>query len=78
MLQDTLKVLNESDFSLDNLTKQLNDLLSKSGQKPAVYFSLIRIATSWTEASPNLAATLNVLGKERSINRIQKAIEILK
>lgn len=62
--------LAESDFSLDDLTNRLNDLLEQTDQKPAVLFSLIRIATTQAPASPGLADTMNVLGKEVSLRRI--------
>jgi glutamyl-tRNA synthetase len=69
--------LSESDFSLDNLTKRLNDLLEKTGQKPGILFSLIRIATTQAPASPGLAETLNVLSKETSLRRIDQQLDSL-
>jgi glutamyl-tRNA synthetase len=62
--------LDLSDFSLNDLTTRLNELLEKTGQKPAVLFSLIRIATTQAPASPGLADTLAVLGKETSLRRV--------
>lgn len=71
LLERAGQALSESDFSVDDLTKRLNDLLEATGQKPAVLFSLIRIATTQAAASPGLAGTLAVLGKERSLERIK-------
>lgn len=73
--QDELKV---SDFSLSDLAKKLNQLLEKTSQKPSVLFSLIRIATTQAPASPELAATLAVLGKERSLSRIYTSLSAMK
>ena len=69
--------LSESDFSLDDLTQHLNQLLETTAQKPAVLFSLIRIATTQAPASPGLADTLAVLGKERSLQRIDQTLASL-
>ncbi len=69
--------LEASDFSLEDLTSRLNDLLQTTDQKPAVLFSLIRIATTQAPASPGLAETLAVLGKETSLRRIDKTIKVL-
>lgn len=69
--------LSESDFSIDDLTNRLNNLLEKSGQKPAVLFSLIRIATTQAPASPGLADTLAILGKDRSLARIDQQLTAL-
>jgi glutamyl-tRNA synthetase len=74
LLQAAKSDLEQSDFSLDDLTKRLNKLLEKTGQKPAVLFSLIRIATTQVPASPGLAETLNILGKERSLRRIEQQL----
>lgn len=62
--------LEGSDFSLEDLTEKLNQLLAQTGQKPGILFSLIRIATTQAPASPSLAETLSVLGKERSLTRL--------
>lgn len=69
--------LERSDFIIDDLTTRLNDLLVKTNQKPAVLFSLIRIATTQAPASPGLADTLAVLGKERSLKRIDDMLGYL-
>jgi glutamyl-tRNA synthetase len=70
MLTQAREVLAMSDFCEHNLTDVLNGLLVTSGQKPGVLFSLIRIATTQAAASPGLAETLSLLGKERCLSRI--------
>lgn len=70
LLEQSREALGASDFSVDDLTGRLNTLLESTGQKPAVIFSLIRIATTQAPASPGLAETLAVLGKERSLARV--------
>jgi nondiscriminating glutamyl-tRNA synthetase len=77
LLQASLESLEQSDFSLEDLTERLNNLLEQTGQKPAVLFSLIRIATTQAPASPALAGTLHVLGKELSLKRINRQISAL-
>jgi glutamyl/glutaminyl-tRNA synthetase len=70
LLVQSREVIAGSDFSVDDLTDRLNTLLDSTGQKPAVLFSLIRIAITQSQSSPGLADTLHVLGKERSLARI--------
>ncbi|HJQ08821.1 MAG TPA: glutamate--tRNA ligase [Candidatus Saccharimonadales bacterium] len=77
LLEQSRAVLAESDFSLENLTERLNDLLERTSQKPAVLFSLIRIATTQAPASPGLAHTLTVLGKETALRRIDTMLKAL-
>ena len=77
LLEQAKASLVQSDFSLDDLTKRLNDLLEQTGQKPAVLFSLIRIATTQAPASPGLADTLAALGKETSLRRIDAMLAAL-
>ena len=62
--------LEKSDYSVGDLTDRLNDLLTRTDQKPAILFSLIRIAITQAPASPGLADTLTVLGKETTMRRI--------
>lgn len=70
LLEQSREAIAASDFSPEDLTGRLNKLLETTGQKPAVLFSLIRIATTQAPASPGLADTLAVLGKEVSLARI--------
>lgn len=77
LLQAARTSLIASDFSSANVTEVLNKLLETTGQKPGILFSLIRIATTWAPFSPALADTLAVLGKDRSISRLNLAIETL-
>jgi glutamyl-tRNA synthetase len=77
MLEQAHTSLAQSDFSPADLQTRLNDLLAQTGQKPAVLFSLIRIASTQAPASPGLADTLAVLGKERSLRRIDAQLAAL-
>ncbi len=77
LLQTALNSLEQSDFTLIDLTERLNDLLETTGQKPAVLFSLVRIATTQAPASPGLAESLAVLGKETSLRRIDAMLASL-
>lgn len=77
LLQQSRDSLAESDFSTADLTERLNTLLEQTTQKPAVLFSLIRIATTQAPASPGLAETMTVLGKERSLSRMDTMLATL-
>lgn len=77
LLEQARASLEQSDFSADDLTSRLNNLLETTGQKPGVLFSLIRIATTQAPASPGLAETLAVLGKETALRRIDAQLQAL-
>jgi glutamyl-tRNA synthetase len=77
LLDKSQQTLTESDFSTDDLTTRLNKLLETTEQKPATLFSLVRIATTQSPASPALAETLTVLGKEVSMRRIYALLKTL-
>jgi glutamyl-tRNA synthetase len=75
LLKLVLQNLSDSDFSLEDLKHRLNNLLATTEKKPAELFSLIRIVTTWAPASPPLAESLNVLGKDRTLSRLNLSIE---
>ena len=52
------------------LQETLNGLLEETGKKPAELFSLIRIAISYAPFSPALNLTLETLGRETSLARL--------
>ena len=60
----------EKDWSADHLQDVLNQLLQETGKKPAELFSLIRISLSFAPFSPALHLTMNVLGAERTLARL--------
>ena len=77
LLEQAETSLEDSDFSADDLSRRLNQLLERTNQKPAVLFSLIRIATTQAAASPGLADSLAVLGKRRSLDRLNEQLSAL-
>ncbi len=64
-------------FKADKLQETLNGLLQTTGEKPAVLFSLIRIATTQAASSPGLAETMEVLGQKTCLNRLGKQLQDL-
>jgi len=77
LLEQARSSLEQSDFTASDLTERLNALLETTGQKPGVLFSLIRIASTQAPSSPSLAETLNVLGRETSLRRIDTTLAAL-
>jgi glutamyl-tRNA synthetase len=77
LLEQARDLVADSDFTVGDLTKRLNNLLEQTGQKPGVLFSLIRIATTWAPASPGLADTLAVLGKKTTLRRLNTSLQAL-
>ena len=59
-----------SDWNEESLQVALNELLVETGRKPAEVFSLIRIAVSFAPFSPALNLTLDTLGRDVSLARL--------
>lgn len=76
ILQAAHDSLSQSDFSLSDIDKRLNALLTELDTKPAVLFSLVRIAITGAPFSPALFESLETLGKEKSLQRIADAIPL--
>ncbi len=64
----------QKEWTAEMLQAKLNELLEKSGQKPAVFFGLIRLSVSFAPFSPALHDTLSVLGREKTLARIRAVI----
>ncbi|MDZ7744189.1 MAG: glutamate--tRNA ligase [Candidatus Saccharibacteria bacterium] len=77
LLQTAREEIAQSDFTTDDLQNRLNALLTLTHTKPAVLFSLIRIATTQSPASPGLAETMTVLGRETTLRRIDQQLRLL-
>ena len=71
LLKKSIRKLSDvKEWSAENLSQALNELLKETEQKPAVLFSLIRIAVSFAPFSPALDLTLDTLGKDTSLARL--------
>ncbi len=66
-----------TNWTSNNIQSTLNQLLAKTGQKPGILFSLIRIATTWAPFSPQLNDTLALIGKQKTLDRLKNAIDML-
>ena len=64
------KLSNLETWNEANLQDALNELLAETGKKPAELFSLIRLAVSFAPFSPALNLTLETLGREISLARL--------
>ena len=71
LLKKSINKLSELEsWDADSLQSSLNELLEETGKKPAELFSLIRIAVSFAPFSPALNLTLETLGKDASLARL--------
>jgi len=77
LIKAAIGALQSSDFSQEDIKNRLNKLLEELGSRPAILFSAIRIAVTGTQHSPELFGTLAVLGKDKSLERLQKALSAL-
>ena len=68
--QSIAKLTNLKDWNADTLQEALNELLTETSKKPAELFSLIRIAISFAPFSPALNLTMEVLGREITLARL--------
>ena len=78
LLKVVIRHLGEvKNWNADELQEVLNALLAETGKKPAELFSLIRIAVSFAAFSPALNLTLEVLGRDvvlARLNSVARAI----
>ncbi len=71
LLKKSIAKLSEvSDWTADNLQNALNDLLTETETKPAELFSLIRLSLSFAPFSPALHLTLETLGRDTALARL--------
>ena len=79
-LEGALEALREvgSEFKEADLETALRGAAQKLGFEDGQVFMPIRVAVSGRTATPGIFETLRVLGKERVLKRVEKAVEALK
>jgi glutamyl-tRNA synthetase len=73
--RDALEAL--SNFDSETIEIALRSLADELGLKTGQLFGIIRVAATGKKVAPPLFGTLSVLGKERVLKRLDKAIEFL-
>ena len=68
--QSVEKLSSLTTWDADSLQSALNELLADTGKKPAELFSLIRLSVSYASFSPALHLTLEAIGREASLARL--------
>jgi len=71
------ELVGASDFQHQPLEESLRAAASRIGLTPRQFFGMLRVAATGREASPPLFETMEVLGKDRVLGRIDAAIEQL-
>jgi glutamyl-tRNA synthetase len=78
LLSEALEALRGAEpFEPDELESSLGRILAEHDVKPGKLYQPIRVAITGTSVSPGIFESLAVLGKERSIHRIEQAVERL-
>jgi glutamyl-tRNA synthetase len=79
LLSESLEVLRSVDpFDPDRIEAALAKVLAAHEVKPGKLYQPIRVAISGGTVSPGIFESLSVLGRERSLERIQAAVERLR
>jgi glutamyl-tRNA synthetase len=85
MKEDTLPLLSEAldalrgaeSFEAEELEAALGKVLAENDVKPGKLYQPIRVAITGTSVSPGIFESLAALGRERSIERIERAVDRL-
>jgi glutamyl-tRNA synthetase len=75
--RETIAAVGEVAFEADELEPPLRDLAESQGWKPGDLFMAIRVAVTGRTATPPLFDTLVALGPERTLRRLDRALELL-
>lgn len=74
-LEATLSVIeNLTEWSVSSLEQAIRDLQAKHDWKKSQYFMMVRVAVTGKQATPPLFETMEVIGREITLARIQQAI----
>ena len=78
LLSEALEALRgTSSFEPEELETALGRILAEHDVKPGQLYQPIRVAITGTSVSPGIFESLAVLGKDRSVERIERAVERL-
>jgi len=77
-LEAALERLQANTFDAPSIEGTLRQLATELGFKTGDFFSLLRVAVTGRTAAPPLFQTMESLGKDRCLNRIEAALDMLR
>ena len=78
LLTETLQILTDLGGIQKELAEEpLRNLVEKSGFSAGQVFGILRVAVTGQKVSPPLFESMQVIGKDVVLNRIQQAIKLL-
>ena len=72
--QTKTTITNIQDWSVQSIEVALRDLQEKHDWKKSQYFMMIRVAVTGKEATPPLFETIEAIGKEKVVSRLDKIL----
>lgn len=79
ILEEVYAVLSHlPEMNHDSAEPPLRDLVEKLGYKPGQVFGILRVAVTGRAVSPPLFEVMEIIGREKVINRMENAIKLLK
>ena len=72
--REVLGEVQDADFSADLLEQRFREAADAAGMKAGDFFSPLRVAVTGRTVSPPLFASLELLGRERSLARVDVAL----
>lgn len=77
ILSKTIEKLESLDeWNRKNIEQCLRDLVNELGEKPRKVFQVIRVAVTGRLVSPPLFESIAILGRERTLKRLKKALNL--
>ncbi|MBN1374742.1 MAG: glutamate--tRNA ligase [Dehalococcoidia bacterium] len=78
VLQKSIAVLESmQDWKFEPMEAAVRPLTEETGLKAGPFFGVLRVAVTGRTASPPLFQTMEVLGRQRSMERLQQALKLL-
>ncbi|MFA5480624.1 MAG: glutamate--tRNA ligase [Candidatus Muiribacteriota bacterium] len=79
ILKESAKILNkDNDFTIKTLENDIDEIVTHTQSKLGDVIAVLRMAVAYSLVSPGIYETLNVLGKEKTMKRIDKITDFYK
>ncbi|MGH2427817.1 MAG: glutamate--tRNA ligase [Candidatus Limnocylindria bacterium] len=75
--RDALAELTDADFATDLLEQRCREAAEEAGMKPGDFFKPLRVALTGRAVSPPLFASMELLGRDRTLARLEDALDKL-
>ncbi|PIS08962.1 glutamate--tRNA ligase [Candidatus Beckwithbacteria bacterium CG10_big_fil_rev_8_21_14_0_10_34_10] len=76
-LEEVIKILKDVKWDLEEITRVIQDIVLKNDYHKGQFFMMLRLSLTGKKISPPLLESIDILGREKTLKRLQNSLSLI-